>query len=134
MEVTGTIPRGTERLLIVDDNGPYLEMMTDLLTDLGYQVTATLKSVEALKMIQKNPDHFDCLITDYTMPGMTGSQLAQKVLKEAPNLPIIMYTGINEIIARKNATNLGIKAFLNKPVVLIETANTLRSVLDTPKK
>lgn len=134
MEVTGTIPRGTERLLIVDDNGPYLEMMTDLLTDLGYQVTATLKSVEALEMIQKNPDHFDCLITDYTMPGMTGSQLAQKVLKEAPNLPIIMYTGINEIIARKNATNLGIKAFLNKPVVLIETANTLRSVLDTPKK
>ena len=134
MEVTGTIPCGTERLLIVDDNGPYLEMMTDLLTDLGYQVTATLKSVEALKMIQKNPDHFDCLITDYTMPGMTGSQLAQKVLKEAPNLPIIMYTGINEIIARKNATNLGIKAFLNKPVVLIETANTLRSVLDTPKK
>jgi PAS domain S-box-containing protein len=134
MEVTGTIPCGTERLLIVDDNGPYLEMMTDLLTDLGYQVTATLKSVEALEMIQKDPDHFDCLITDYTMPGMTGSQLAQKVLKEAPNLPIIMYTGINEIIARKNATNLGIKAFLSKPVVLIETANTLRSVLDTPKK
>jgi len=132
MEVESTIPCGNETLLIVDDNGPYLEMMTDLLTDLGYQVTATLKSVEALEMIQKNPDHFDCLITDYTMPGMTGSQLAQKVQQAAPHLPIIMYTGFNEIIPRENAANLGIKAFLSKPVVLIETANTLRSVLDAP--
>ncbi|MCP3942339.1 MAG: response regulator [Desulfobacteraceae bacterium] len=125
-----SIPGGNETLLIVDDDVPYLEMMTDLLSDLGYHVTATQDSFEALQILRYDPGHFNCLITDMTMPGMTGAQLAQKLQEIAPDLPIIMHTGIDETKARKSAATLGIKAFLSKPVILSKTAVTLRNVLD----
>ncbi|MBA3008947.1 MAG: response regulator [Proteobacteria bacterium] len=123
------IPGGGETLLIVDDNAPYLEMMTDLLTELGYGVTAIRNPFEALNLIREKPGLFDCLITDYTMPDMKGFQLAQQVRKASPDLPIIMYTGFDETIAKKNSAAMGISAFLAKPVVLSETAATLRAVL-----
>ena len=124
------ITGGSENLLIVDDNAPYLEMMTDLLTELGYGVTAIRDPFEALNLIREKPGLFHCLITDYTMPAMTGSQLAQQVRNASPDLPIIMYTDFNETIARESSATLGISAFLTKPVILSETAATLRAVLE----
>ncbi|MBU0971451.1 MAG: response regulator [Proteobacteria bacterium] len=123
------IPGGGETLLIVDDNAPYLEMMTDLLTELGYGITAIRDPFEALNLIREKPGLFDCLITDHTMAAMNGPQLAQQVRDISPDLPIIMYTGFGETIARKSSENMGISAFLTKPVVLSETVATLRAVL-----
>ncbi|MBU0972424.1 MAG: response regulator [Proteobacteria bacterium] len=132
LDIQAELPlsRGSESILIVDDDLPYLEMMTALLTNLGYQVTATQDSQAALEMIQKRRTDFHCLITDMTMPRMSGAKLTAKVLEKSPDLPVIMFTGFSEIITRESAQRLGIKAFLMKPVVASTVASTLRSVLD----
>jgi CheY-like chemotaxis protein len=124
------IPGGSEHLLVVDDDRLYLEMMIELLQNLGYAVTAAGDGEQALEMIQKDPARFDCLLTDMTMPGITGAQLALKILELVPDLPIIMFTGFSETINCDRAADMGIKAFLMKPVVLPRIAATLRSVLD----
>ena len=132
LEIKETLPlsRGNESILIVDDDLPYLEMMTALLTELGYRVTATRDSQEALAVIQNRPRDFHCLITDMTMPRMSGAELSESVLEKNPDLPVIMFTGFSEIITRESAQRLGIKAFLMKPAVASRVASTLRSVLD----
>jgi len=129
----GEIRGGNEHLLIVDDDVLYLEMMTDLLRSLGYEVTAAGNGEQALYMLRKTPDLFDCLLTDMTMPGINGAQLACKVLEMVPDLPIIMFTGFSEAINCEQAAKMGIKAFLMKPVILSRLAATLRSILDRNK-
>jgi signal transduction histidine kinase/ActR/RegA family two-component response regulator len=121
---------GNERILLVDDEEQIVAMEQKMLENLGYQVTARTDSTEALEVFAKQPQDFDLVITDMTMPHMTGDQLAQKLLDIKPSLPVILCTGFNEVITEDKALSLGIQKFVMKPVVKNELATTIRTVLD----
>ena len=102
-----------------------------VLERLGYQVTALTDSTEALKTFSSDPSRFDLVITDQTMPGMTGVQLARELLKIRPDIPIILCTGHSETVSPEMAMEAGIREFLMKPLVKQELAQVVRRVLDT---
>ena len=122
--------RGTEHILVVDDE-PFLVRVTQRqLEDLGYRVTATNKSQDALEMIHTTPEQFDLLITDQTMPGLTGDELALAAMKIKPDLPVILCTGHSHLVSEKKALKLGIKRYITKPIAADELSSAVRSVLD----
>jgi len=125
-----TIPTGTERLLVVDDEGVITTMLEVILTHLGYQVTVANNSQEALARIAQDPSAFDLLITDMTMPHLTGLELTTKALAIRSDLPIILCTGFSELINKEQARALGIRAYLMKPVSVYELALAVRKALD----
>jgi CheY-like chemotaxis protein len=126
------LPSGSERVLLVDDETMLVDMGRQVLTRLGYQVTACTSSVEALQHFQNDPAAFDLVITDMTMPHLTGKELATALLKIKPALPIILCTGFSETITEETAKRIGIKAFILKPIVMSDLAETMRKVLDSP--
>jgi signal transduction histidine kinase/CheY-like chemotaxis protein len=126
------LPSGSERVLFVDDETMLVDMSRQVLNRLGYQVTACTSSVEALQHFQNDPAAFDLVITDMTMPHLTGKELATALLKIKPTLPIILCTGFSETITEETATRIGIKAFILKPIVMSDLAETMRKVLDGP--
>jgi CheY-like chemotaxis protein len=130
LESTDGAIRGEERILLVDDEEQIVAMEQQMLENLGYQVTARTDSMEALKAFAEQPHNFDLVITDMTMPHMTGDQLAQKMLDIQPNIPVILCTGFNEIITEDKALAMGIQKFVMKPVVKNDLATTIRTVLD----
>jgi len=123
-------PRGTERVLLVDDEESICRMEHAMLSALGYQVTALSSSVDSLEAFRRQPDSYDLIITDMTMPNMTGSELAQKIMAIRADLPIILCTGFSELINEEKAKALGIRGFLMKPVDMKNLAKTVRRVLD----
>jgi signal transduction histidine kinase len=127
------LPSGSERVLLVDDETMLVDMGRQVLTRLGYQVTACTSSVEALQHFQNDPAAFDLVITDMTMPHLTGKELATALLKIKPALPIILCTGFSETITEETAKRIGIKAFILKPIVMSDLAETMRKVLDSPR-
>ncbi|MBU0728565.1 MAG: transporter substrate-binding domain-containing protein [Proteobacteria bacterium] len=124
------IPSGKERILFIDDEELLTELGQDMLERLGYNVTIRRSSLEALSTFQNNPDAFDAVITDQTMPGMTGADLARRMLQIRPNIPIILCTGYSTQIDAETAKSLGIKEFALKPLVKGTLAKLLRKVLD----
>ena len=124
------LPSGTERVLFVDDETMLVDMSRQILQRLGYQVTACTSSREALQHFQRDPSAFDLVITDMTMPQMTGKELAIELLRINPQLPIILCTGFSETITEEAAKRLGIQAFILKPIVMSDLAETMRKVLD----
>jgi CheY-like chemotaxis protein len=124
------LPSGNERVLFVDDETMLVDMSRQILQRLGYQVTACTTSVEALQRFQNDPSAFDLIITDMTMPHMTGKELATEILKINPALPIILCTGFSETISEEIAKSIGIRAFILKPIVMSDLAETMRKVLD----
>ncbi|MEA1933016.1 MAG: response regulator [Thermodesulfobacteriota bacterium] len=127
---TRHIEKGNERILVVDDQKMIIEIQQKMLKRLGYNVTALTSSLEALKTFQANPDNFDLIITDMTMPSMTGDQLAKKIMAIRTDIPIILCTGFSEKMSNEKAESLGIKDFLMKPVLLNDLSLTIRRVLD----
>jgi signal transduction histidine kinase/ActR/RegA family two-component response regulator len=121
---------GKESILLVDDEKQIVAFEQQMLENLGYKVTAKTNSLEALEVFAEHPNNFDLVITDMTMPQMTGDRLAKKMLNIKPNIPVILCTGFNEIITEEKALSLGIQKFVTKPVVKNELATTIRSVLD----
>jgi CheY-like chemotaxis protein len=124
------IPMGSERILFVDDEEALAEMSGDVLTELGYEVTSRMSSTEALTLLKEDPSRFDLVITDQTMPGMTGVDLAKKILVLRPDMPIIMCTGYSHTTNEESAKATGIRAFVMKPLTKREIARTVRKVLD----
>jgi two-component system cell cycle sensor histidine kinase/response regulator CckA len=124
------IPRGTERILFVDDEPALVEIGQQLLQLLGYQVTTRTSSSQALELLQQNPAAFDLLITDYTMPVMTGTQLAESALKANPRLPVILMSGLEAVNIEAEVKLSGIKGFICKPIVIKEIAALIRDLLD----
>ena len=129
-ESTDGATKGEERILLVDDEEQIVAMEQQMLENLGYRVTARTDSAEALKVFAEHPQNFDLVITDMTMPHMTGDQLAQKMLDIEPNIPVILCTGFNQVITEEKALAMGIQKFVMKPVVKKELATTIRTVLD----
>ncbi|MEE4239893.1 MAG: PAS domain S-box protein [Desulfopila sp.] len=121
---------GIERILFIDDEEMLAEMGKTMLERLGYSVTVETNSIEALKIIQSQPDNFDLIITDQTMPGMTGTDLAQRVLQIQPGLPIILCTGFSNLISEEKAKMYGIKGFAMKPLAKTDLSKLVRKVLD----
>ncbi len=121
---------GIERILFIDDEEMLAEMGKTMLERLGYRVTVETNSIEALKIIQSQPDRFDLVITDQTMPGMTGSDFARRILQIRPGLPIILCTGFSNQISEEKARIYGIKGFAMKPLSKKDLATLIRKVLD----
>ena len=107
-----------------------VDAIQPMIERLGYKVTSRTSSIEALKAFRANPDRFDLVITDFTMPNMTGMELAKELLKSRSDILIILCTGYSEYINEAKAKGSGIRAFLPKPVVLGDIAKTIRKVLD----
>jgi PAS domain S-box-containing protein len=123
-------PTGSERILLVDDEQVLADLAVNVLKNLRYAVTARTSSREALELFSRDPSAFDLVITDMTMPGMMGDELAQKLLEIRRDVPIILYTGYNEHISPERAKEIGIKKYIAKPVERNELACAVREVLD----
>ncbi len=124
---------GNERILYIDDEEILAEMGQTMLERLGYTVTVRRSSLDALNTFQNQPDRFDLVITDQTMPGMTGSDLARRMLQIRPGMPIILCTGYSTLISEEKARSLGIKGFAMKPLAKKDIAALVRMVLDGGK-
>ena len=124
------LPSGTERILVVDDEISIVKLESQMLTRLGYKVTISIGSHEALNSFKKSPDAFDLILTDMSMPNMTGDQLAYEIRQIRPEIPIIICTGFSERINKENAQEIGVNGFLMKPIVKSEMAKMVRKVLD----
>jgi CheY-like chemotaxis protein len=121
---------GNEHILLVDDEKPIVDVVQQMLERLGYQVTVRTSSIEALEVFRASMDKFDLVITDLTMPNMTGDKLAGELMNIRPDIPIILCTGFSEKMSKERAEALGIKDFLMKPIVKSDLAKTVREVLD----
>ncbi len=124
------LPTGSERILFVDDEEALVEMGEDILAELGYKVTTQMSSTEALSLFRADPSRFDLVITDQTMPQMTGVELAKELLALKPGFPVILCTGFSHLVDADKANAVGIRAFAMKPLTKREIAKTIRKVLD----
>ena len=123
-------PRGKERILFIDDEPNLVEIGEQMLKSLGYHVETRMSSLEALKLFRAHSDRFDLVITDMTMPQMTGDQLAREVTAIREDIPVILCTGFSYKIAEDKTWNTSIKGLLMKPIVRSEMAQMVRKVLD----
>jgi len=123
-------PAGTEHILLVDDEEMLANLGKTMLERLGYAVTMQTSSLEALALFHNQPTEFAAVITDQTMPEMTGMELADKLLQIRPDLPIILCTGYSNLVNEEQAKMLGIQGFMMKPMTRKELSTLLRRVLD----
>lgn len=121
---------GTERLLFVDDEEILVEIGKDLLERLGYTVTVSISAEKAFAIFRADPDGFDLVITDMTMPGMTGDVLAGKMQDIRPGLPVIVCTGYSESLDGRNPKDFGFKGVIMKPLAIEKLAAAIRKALD----
>jgi PAS domain S-box-containing protein len=128
-----SVPAGQERILFVEDEAPLAELGWTMLTHLGYNVVACTSSREALDIFRAEPQRFDLVITDYTMPELTGEVLAREVRLLRPDLPIILCTGFSHALTPERARALGINAFLMKPLMVRDLGLAIRHVLGSAK-
>ncbi len=124
------IARGNERILLVDDEDQIVIMTKEMLVRIGYKVTAFSDSHEALALFKGKPDAFDLVISDQTMPGMTGMQLAGELLSIRPDIPIILTTGYSEGMNEEKAKAAGIRSYVMKPYTFQNLSIIIRQVLD----
>ncbi|MBU1696213.1 MAG: PAS domain S-box protein, partial [Proteobacteria bacterium] len=129
-QTTQEIPRGSETILFVDDEISIVNMVQRMLERLGYKVETATTPQDALERFALNPDNFDLVITDMTMPRMTGVKLSEKLMAIRPDIPIIICTGYSALVDEEKAKELGLAAYVMKPINLLETAKTIRKVLD----
>jgi PAS domain S-box-containing protein len=124
------IPTGTEHILFVDDEESLIDMGKQLLVSLGYTVTSRINSLEAFELFKTRPNAFDLVITDLTMPNLTGDKLAEQLFSIRSDIPVILCTGFSTRITEEKAKSMGIKAFILKPLIRKDIAETIRKVLD----
>ncbi|MFA6010782.1 MAG: ATP-binding protein [Desulfobacteraceae bacterium] len=124
------IPSGNEHIMVVDDEKTIVDLVTAMLKARGYTVTGCVGSIEALGVFQENPNTYALVITDMTMPHLTGAQLAKALQSIRPNIPLIVCTGFSELINEKKAAALGFQKYLMKPIIIRELCQTVRDVLD----
>ena len=122
------LPRGNSRILFVDDEVELVRITQNMLQLLGYEVDAVSNSREALRRFQAMPDAFDLVITDQTMPDLTGAELTQALRHIRPDIPVILCTGFSHVMDAVKAQALGIDAFLQKPLDLKALAGAIEQV------
>ncbi|NOY69521.1 MAG: PAS domain S-box protein [Deltaproteobacteria bacterium] len=124
------LPKGSESILIADDETAIVETEGELLSRLGYRVKTAGSGKDALLLFKANPDHFDLVVSDMTMPDMAGDELAARLMNIRPDFPVVLCTGYTTRMNEEEARKKGIKAFLYKPVSITRLARTIREVLD----
>jgi two-component system cell cycle sensor histidine kinase/response regulator CckA len=124
------IPTGMGNILFVDDEESIVSIGKEMLTSLGYDVDVKFSSLDALYAFQANPNSFDLVITDMTMPNMTGIDLAREMLKIRPEIPIILTTGFSELINEKKAKEMGIRELIMKPFSLNNLAQSVKQLIE----
>ena len=124
------IKTGQGRILLVDDEEMLLQVGGDILDSLGYEVFAMASSQEALDLFLNRPDDFDLVMTDMTMPGLSGKDLASKILTIRPDIPIVLCTGFSNFINEQEAESLGVRAFIHKPYTVATLAKAIESALN----
>ncbi len=129
-EEAEAMPRGSEHILVIDDEKPLVKLEKQILERCGYRVAAANDGFEALDLFQERPDYFDLVITDQTMPRMTGTQLAEKLISIRPDLKIILVTGFNKTISVDQAKSIGIREYIMKPITPNAFSLTIRRILD----
>jgi len=134
IEMANEPPIGTETILFIDDENSIVKMTENLLLRLGYKVETETNPAAALELFKANPDRFDLIITDMTMPQMTGVKLSEKLKEVRPNIPIIICTGYSSLIDEERAKEMGIDAYVMKPIVMSRIGKTIRVVLDDGQK
>lgn len=129
-----TSPQGTGRILFVDDEELLVELGKESLEAYGYEVIAYTDSREAHAAFLENPDQYDAVVTDQTMPHLTGEALARKLLRIRPHVPIILLTGFSHAITPEQAQELGVASFLMKPILPLELAQVLKQTIGHSRK
>jgi len=122
---------GSERILLIDDEEQITKIAGLMLQKLGYKTVSFRSSEKALKEFKESPGSFDLVITDMTMPRMTGKMLAREILKIRSDLPVILCTGYSDLVSEKDCRREGISAVLMKPYDRRELSETIREVLDS---
>ena len=129
---TGTNLRGSERILLVDDEPVLVDTISQMLQRFGYKVTTAQDGAEAWQLFSTSPESFDMVITDQTMPQMSGFELAKKIRCIRPETPVILCTGYSDCVTPDQAAAAGIAAFLEKPVSVSAMALRVREIFDKP--
>ena len=124
------LPTGNEHILFIDDEDTLIDLGESMLKKLGYRVETRTRPDEALESFRAAPDNYDLVISDMTMPGMTGDLLAAELMKIRADIPVIICTGYSERIDEKRARDLGIKGLVMKPFTIRSLSKTVRDALD----
>lgn len=125
------INKGSERILLVDDEEMIIKPLKKMLRNLGYSVMAFTSSLEALEAFTNNPDIFDLIVTDLSLPDMSGIQLSEAILKIRPKMPVILCTGYSYSLTPEKVEELGIRALLMKPIIKSDLTCMIRQILDS---
>ena len=125
-----TLPTGNEHILFIDDEDILIDLGKNMLKKLGYRVEILTQPLKALEIFRTQPDRFDLVISDMTMPNMTGDTLAMELMKIRPDIPVIICTGYSERMDDRRARELGIKGLIMKPFTIRSLSKTVRNVLD----
>ena len=125
-----SIPTGTEKVLVVDDEERSVSIMKVVLERLGYNVTAMTSSLKALELFKEDPHRYDLLLTDLIMPQLDGDNLVSEIIEIRPDMPVIITSGFTNTIVNDNFKQISNKAFIPKPFQPQELAKTVRQVLD----
>jgi len=129
-ESLDSIPGGNERILFLDNEESLLKMGKQMLESLGYKVFLESSSIKALEAFKSDPGKYDLVISGLTMPEMSGDKLAEELIRLKPGIPIILCTGYSELITEEKTRQIGVRAFLTKPVAMRKMAETVRMALD----
>lgn len=132
--VAQDLPTGTERILLIDDEQTVVDVGTGMLQELGYEVVGVTDSELALRVFRDRSDEFDLIITDYTMPNLTGTGLVREVFKIRADMPVILCTGFSEQVTEEMAKSMGIMEFAMKPLDWMRLAQMVRRVLDAQRE
>lgn len=124
------IPTGSESILFVDDETMIVDIAKKMLESLGYRVTARTNAMEALEAFKSNPDSFDLVVTDLTMPKMTGLDLAEKILQIRPGFPVVLCTGFDVTMNEEKIVAHGLQDIIYKPILRRDMATVVRKTLD----
>ena len=129
-DIEEELPGGTERVMIVDDEPAVAEMVKNMLENFGYQADIFKSGSEAVETFKRNPNNYDLVISDLTMPHLTGLDLADRLRKEQKNLPIIIMTGFGDTLTKPTLEHYGVGHVINKPISVKELLPAVRKVLD----
>ena len=124
---------GQGRILLVDDEKQVVQVTAELLRSLGYQVSSWTSSVEAIEHFRRHADGYDLVLTDLTMPHLTGVELSAKIKQLRPDLPVVLFTGYSERLSRESAVEAGVDEYCLKPVSLRDLSRTVARLLSHPQ-
>jgi len=124
------VPTGDEKIIFVDDEEDLVEVVVGMLTSLGYDVTGFNNVADALEVFKASSDKYDLVITDKTMPKMTGFEFAAELFKIRPDISVILCTGFSESVDSEKVKQAGIKGVIMKPMLIRDLAEKIREVFD----